>query len=299
VSVTLSELLVTAIALPATSVSILAQTENSENLCLFQYGIVSMACVTSACFTSLVGIENLLRLKTLRRLEKERQRRRGQPIIMSVHMMSQSTRQSVCSKFQITVLNLLCWVLSAIVVGFHFMLMPHLKYTVCDSSYNSSKETLSPNSLIVMGAFLLFFLIIGGLCFLQCVCIMRKWEKPMPYITSREFALVTSNLYNWLARFLIWCPSIVWAILMQLDGSYLMPRNEFIFNSTHKVTFSSNFTAATSVGTFTTDANKDSPDSSLIALKRLIYWPAILPPCLASLIYAITNKDFRRCYTQW
>lgn len=295
VSVTLADLLVTALVLPATSVAILAKTENAENLCRFQYGVTTMACVTASMFSAVVGIENFLRLKALRHLEYERQQRRGQASAMlSIHLIPPPEKQSLCTQFQVTVLNLKMWLLSGIIVLVHFFLMPHLMLAICGSSEPVNEKELL-DSIIVLGVCLLAFVSLGGLGFIKCVCIMRSWEKPMPYITAREFSLISSNFWNWLARFLIWCPSIVAAIITQSEKSSMdagiFPQS---FSPYHQPLSFSTTSTLSSI-----KENKgEAEDNHLTFQRLLLIWPAILPSCISSLIYALANKDFRRCYIQ-
>jgi hypothetical protein len=305
--VTLADLLITSLVLPASSVAILAQIEDSENLCRFQYGIVTMSCVTAAIFTAVVGVENFLRLRMRKRLEQARQRH--QAVVQSGTLMSSAPiisppeTTSLCSQFQVTLLNAFVWFLSGMVVLIHFFFMPQLMYSICGTSGSGPiNDQLLLDSIVVLGVLLLTFASLGGLGFLKCVCIMRAWDKPMPYVTAREFALIYSNFWNWLVRFLIWCPSIVAAILTQVEKSSSHSQSPYqpmsVRSNSHGISPTITTTIITSESSiYTTVATTPSPDEVIHeTFQKLLVWPALLPSCLSSLIYAIANKDFRRCY---
>ncbi|CAG7831480.1 unnamed protein product [Allacma fusca] len=279
VSTTLADMLITTLVLPASSAAILAEMENSENLCHFQYGVGSISCLTAAIFTAATGIENFLRLKALRVMEYNRQRTPPQHAGgLPSHMLA-PPKQSICTVFQVTILNLIVWLVSGIIVLTHFIFMPHLMYSICGPpGRREMNEQYLLESVTVLGVCLLSFVFLGGLGFLKSVCIMRSWDRPKPYLTSREFAVVTANLWNWFVRFLIWCPSLVWAIVSQFQRAA-----EYQFQVEHQHVSLYGQPASTELN---------------VVFQRMIVWPAILPPCLSSLINAIANKDFRRCYIQ-
>ncbi|ODN03896.1 5-hydroxytryptamine receptor [Orchesella cincta] len=355
VSMTLADLLVTAIALPASSVAILSQMENSENLCRFQYAVSAMSCVTAAVFTAVVGVENFFRLRNLRQLDFQRRRRpeeqqqQQQQIYqhqhssvvsaastsraMSVHTFPGAARKPYrCSQFQVTVLNLILWVFSGFLVLLHVVMMPQLMYATCGFLDDQGLDRQSLiQSLLVFAVCFTAFILVGGLGFLKCVCIMRSWDRPKPYLISREFALVTSNCWNWLARFLIWCPSLLLAIVSHSQESSLSSSSlsssstaEAVLHLGSSTASSSSYSSSISnfaniisttmspllqvgsgmtspsstVGGLASNSSSRMSASELISLQRLLLWPAILPPCLSSLINAVSNRDFRRCYIQ-
>ncbi|CAL8097443.1 unnamed protein product [Orchesella dallaii] len=356
VSMTLADLLVTTIVLPASSVAILSQMENSENLCRFQYAVGAMSCVTAAVFTAVVGVENFFRLRNLRQVEMLRRRRQNQQSeeqqhyhqhssvvtasssrAMSVHALPEVRKPFRCSQFQVTVLNLILWVFSGFLVLIHVVMMPQLMYATCGFLDDQGLDRQSLiESLLVFAVCFTAFILVGGLGFLKCVCIMRSWDRPKPYLISREFALVTSNCWNWLARFLIWCPSLLLAIVSHSQDSSLSSSSTLLSSSstteamlhlgsspTSASSYSSSISnfvniisttmsplllvgsgmtspSSTVAGVATISNNSSSriSASEVISLQRLLLWPAILPPCLSSLINAVSNRDFRRCYIQ-
>ena len=309
-------MLITTLILPAFSAAILAEMEDSENLCHFQYGVGSISCLTAAIFTAATGIENFLRLKALRLAEYNRQRQPPAPPptspppphhhhhhhhqgasagSMPTHMMHHGgnpqppPKQSICTVFQVTILNLIVWLFSGVIVLTHFIFMPHLMYAICGppGGRGPINEQLLLESVTVLGVCLISFVFLGGLGFLKCVCIMRSWDRPKPYLTSREFAVVSANFWNWLVRFFIWCPSLVWAISSQFQRS-----DEFQFQMQAQ-NYRPYYNSPQMMGPTT-------PPLPVVntVFQRLIIWAAVLPPCLSSLINAIANKDFRRCYVQ-
>lgn len=372
-SIFLADLLATSVMLPASSVAILSQMENSENLCRFQYAVGAMSCVTAAVFTAVVGVENFLRLSTLQQAEKQRRHRQqqqqqqhhqhphhphqqshGSSISSSTATAAATTSTSTttpraitvqlvperhsnpyrCSQFQVTVLNLTLWVFSGSLVLLHVLMMPQSMYAACGffDERGLDRESLV-HSLLVFTICFTSFIVVGGLGFLKCVCIMKSWDRPKPYLISREFALVSSNCWNWLARFLIWCPSLLIAILSShSQDSSLLPMSSdstlvssattstaaeavlHLGSSSYSSSISNfgNIISSTvspllllgnptnslaSVGSGAYNSSRIAP-SELISLQGLLLWPAILPPCLSSLINAISNRDFRRCYIQ-
>lgn len=226
-----------------------------------------------------------------------------------------------CSQFQVTVLNLALWVISGSLVLFHVLLWPQPMYAVCGffDDRGLDRESLI-HSLMIFAICFTTFLLVGGLGFLKCVCIMKSWDRPKPYLISREFALVTSNCWNWLARFLIWCPSLLIAIIShsQASSSSVLPiatstsatmtvssTDAMLHHVGSSSSLSSNIISSTvspllllsGSGVHHTNSSRITA-SELISLQGLLLWPAILPPCLSSLINALSNKDFRRCYIQ-
>lgn len=293
----------------------------------FQYTVGCMSCVTASMFTAAIGIENFLRLRALKNLESARHRRRGQPVNSIVHTTDTAPEhqaplpppRSVCSQFQVTVLNLTFWILAVVVVLVHLMLMPHLTFAICGDGGRGpsvrslpNEKTLLFDSILALGAFLLSFVILGGLGFLKCACIMKSWSKPLPYITSREFALINSNFWNWLGRFLVWAPAIVTAVVIQFDSSTTSlllssPPYEPVPLPTGRVSLYFHPTITTTMGgrgeremstAFSSNTisltGKDSQQDLNFMLQRLVFWSSILPSCLGSIIYACANKDFRR-----
>ena len=414
---TLADLLITTLVLPASSVAILGQMEDSENICRLQYGVGSMSCLTAAIFTAAIGIENFLRLKSLCHSEKNRERqlreqelRRSQSSRQSqsqtspahashshghshhhmnphyqhhglghgLHHHNQHSasasphhsyyhnntnhttattsftthpnqgqqqsqpprapsppppppaKASVCSVFQVTLLNLKMWVVSGVIVLIHFIFLPQLLYAICGKSSQGAttlvgdlripklptpiNQRLLLESISVLGVCLVSLICLGGLGFLKCAFIIRGWKKPKPYLTSREFALVASNCWNCLLRFLIWAPSLITVIMIQFGRSMeeaqrLTPlaydytgRGGGRVSSGEGAAFtfdmSSPVTLALSEESSSRTTTVFSLNNEYSFLHRLLMWPMILPSCLSSLVNIITNRDFRRCYVQ-
>lgn len=229
----------------------------------------------------------------------------------------------MCSQFQITFLNLALWFLAVLFVVFHSMFMPQLTHAICDGSGSSPTTYGRPDiivnenflfgSLLVLGTFLLSLVLLGGLAFFGCVCTMKSYPTPLNYKTSREFALINSNLWNWLVRFLVWFPSICLSIVTQFNRSVsFMSQHEHIppgrlSNSITSSTllagvnsnFSTNHTSRNISNPLVEgDGSVSEQDSDYLMLQRLLFWSAILPSCLGCIVYALTNRTFRMCYVQ-
>ena len=338
VSITLADLLITAIVLPASSVAILGEMEDSENICRLQYGVSSMSYLTSAIFSAVIGIENFLRLKSIRHADEARQRQaQEQPLLLSSshphpvfphsshhqslsnfnnqHGQTTSTllvqqhhhqnqqqgqrprKHSICTVFQVTVLNLTVWLVSSVIVLIHFIFMPQIMYAICDkpkvSPYINYRlnEQLLFESLTVFGICSLSFVILGGFGFLKTIFIMRSWTKPKPFLTTREFALVSTNCWNWLVRILIWLPCLIAAIFCLFSQS----QNRTLEFQHRLLLMTTMSTSSTSQTSFT---NSSMAAEGFTTFQRLVIWPAILPSCLSSLVNVMANRDFRRCYAQ-
>lgn len=400
-SMTLADLLITTLLLPASSVAILGEMEDSEHICRLQYGVGSMSCLTAAIFTAAIGIENFLRLKSLSHIEKTRERQQalqpssqttaaaaatttrqhhhspmqsnsllnqhsshshGHPHVLGGHtnhsshnnattsfstgQQQQQQRQpssaargepnqppmkpSVCTVFQVTLLNLKMWIVSGVIVLIHFIFLPQLMYSICGKSVQTVSlgipkspkpinQQLLLESLTVLGVCLCALVALGGFGFLKCAFIIKGWKKPTPYLTSREIALVATNCWNCLARFLIWTPSIITVILIQfsktLESQPLM--SPYAYSSYSSSSSSLNTVVNAGGGGYSSPITlslsssvTDNPyapsrttvlaavNSEYSFLHKLLIWPMILPSCLASLVNIITNQDFRRCYIQ-
>lgn len=305
--------------------------EDSENICRLQYGVGSISCLTAAMFTAVIGIENFLRLKSIRQDDQRRARQIFQPpsqqalMVHSSHHYPQPhchqqtvsnfqsqhqaypasmlvmppqqillKRESICTVFQVTVLSLSVWLISGIIVLIHFLFMPQIMYAICEKpklppslSNHRLNEQLLFESITVFGICALSFVILGGFGFSKTLCIIKGWKKPKPFLTSREFALVSTNGWNWVLRISIWLPSFIAAI------SSILTQSE---NRT--VEFQHRLYLMTTMSTSSQNTSATNSHDHFVSFQRLIIWPAILPACLSSLVNLLANKDFRRCYVQ-